>query len=122
MNKQILYGLLFLMTTVVHAISNGANEPIADNELGLTTKDCALQYCETLDALGLWMTFVSECKTKSPVLVTRGSRHTYDPVARHDAQSCALYLCPSLHEEAASYLRTGCTSSFRHFLSSSSSS
>lgn len=102
----------------VRAISNGANEPIADNELGLTTKDCALQYCESLDALGLWMTFVSECKTESPVLVTHGSKHTYDPVSRHDAKSCALYLCPSFHEEATSFLQTGCTTSFRTFLQS----
>lgn len=103
---------------LVRAISNGANEPIADNELGLTTKDCALQYCETMDALALWMTFVSECKTKKPVMVTHGSRSSYDPVARHDAKSCALYLCPSLHNQATEYLQTGCRESFREFLRS----
>ena len=110
--------LFFYIPVVAYAISNGANEPIADNELGLTTKDCALQYCESLDALGLWMTFVSECKTQTPVLVTHGAKHTYDPVSRHDAKSCAMYLCPSLHEEATVFLQTGCTTSFRAFLHS----
>jgi hypothetical protein len=105
---------------VIRGISNGANEPIADNQLGLTTKDCALQYCESLDALALWMTFIPECKTNSPVLVTHGSHSTSDPIARHDAKSCALYLCPSLHEEATAFLQTGCKTSFRNFLKSSS--
>ncbi len=108
--------LLLCTFGLARAISNGANEPIADNELGLTTKDCAMQYCESLDALALWMTFVSVCKTKKPVIATHGSRSTYDPVARHDAKTCALYLCPSLHEEATAFLQTGCKESFRDFL------
>ncbi len=107
-----------VVVSLVHAISNGANEPIADNELGLTTKDCALQYCTSLDALGLWLSFVSVCKTKSPVLVAHGSKHTYDPVARHDAKSCALFLCPSFHELATSYLQTGCEGDFSEFYKS----
>lgn len=54
--------LLFTAGFVItYAISNGANEPIADNELGLTTKDCALQYCEDLDALALWLSIVEVC-------------------------------------------------------------
>lgn len=101
---------------LVRSISNGANEPIADNELGLTTKDCALQYCETMDALALWMTLVPECKTKKPVMVTHGSRSTSDPVSRHDTKSCALYLCPSLHNEASAFLQAGCKASFGEFL------
>lgn len=101
---------------LTRAISNGANEPIADNELGLTTKDCALQYCESMDALALWLTFVPECNTRTPVIITHGSHNTYDPVARHDAKSCALYLCPSLHNEATAFLQAGCTSSFGQFL------
>jgi len=100
---------------VAYAISNGANEPIADNELGLTTKDCALQYCESLDALGLWLTFVSECNTHAPQLITHGNKHTTDPVARHDARSCALYLCPALADYATEYLQTGCVSTFKSF-------
>ena len=46
---------------VVNAISNGANEPIADNQLGLTAKDCALQFCEDKDGMSLWMSLVQEC-------------------------------------------------------------
>jgi hypothetical protein len=101
---------------VAYAISNGANEPIADNELGLTTKDCALQYCESLDALGLWLTIVSECNTHAPQLITHGNKHTTDPVARHDARSCALYLCPALADHATEYLQTGCIDTFKNFL------
>ncbi len=37
--------VLLALASVAVAISSGANEPIADNELGLTAKDCALQYC-----------------------------------------------------------------------------
>ena len=113
---KITHVLGFCTLGLVRAISNGANEPIADNELGLTTKDCALQYCESMDALALWMTFVSECKTKRPVIITHNSRSTYDPVARHDAKSCALYLCPSLQSEATAFLQSGCKESFRDFL------
>ncbi len=53
------------------AISNGANEPIADNELGLTAKDCALQYCDSKDGMALWMTLVNECISKpNPYFMT----------------------------------------------------
>ncbi len=63
LKKKILFGLLslFLILGFVNAISSGANEPIADNELGLTAKDCALQYCEEKDGMALWLTFVNEC-------------------------------------------------------------
>ncbi len=57
----ILFGLFLLFGTNVYAISSGANEPIADNELGLTAKDCAKQYCEDKDGMGLWMSLVNEC-------------------------------------------------------------
>ncbi len=53
--------VLVLIFVCVQAISSGANEPIADNELGLTAKDCAKQYCEQKDGLGLWLTLVNEC-------------------------------------------------------------
>ncbi len=61
--RKILFGLLglFLILGFVNAISSGANEPIADNELGLTAKDCALQYCEDKDGMALWLTLVNEC-------------------------------------------------------------
>ena len=43
------------------AVLAGSNEPIADNELGLTAKDCASQYCSSKDGLGLWMTLEQMC-------------------------------------------------------------
>lgn len=39
----------------------GSNEPIADNELGLTAKDCASQYCNSKDGLELWLTLEQMC-------------------------------------------------------------
>ena len=59
MIHQIVYFGLCMIA--VHAISNGANEPIADNQLGLTAKDCALQFCEEKDGMALWMTLVQQC-------------------------------------------------------------
>ncbi len=52
---------LGIVLGTAYAISNGANEPIADNQLGLTAKDCSLQYCETLDGLALWLTLAEVC-------------------------------------------------------------
>lgn len=46
---------------VAQAISNGANEPIADNQLGLTAKDCALQFCQQKDGMALWMSLMQQC-------------------------------------------------------------
>ena len=40
---------IFVMNGFVSSISTGANEPIADNELGLMAKDCSRQYCEIKD-------------------------------------------------------------------------
>lgn len=53
--------LLLFVIPVVYAISNGANEPIADNQLGLTAKDCALQFCQDKDGMALWLSLVQEC-------------------------------------------------------------
>ncbi len=61
--KIFIFCLLgfFFLSKIAYAISSGANEPIADNELGLTAKDCAKQYCEDKDGMGLWLTLVDEC-------------------------------------------------------------
>ncbi len=61
---KFYYFLTFIflyMISNVNSISTGANEPIADNELGLTAKDCALQYCTVKDGMALWLTLVNEC-------------------------------------------------------------
>lgn len=59
--KLIYFFVVAVVGVGVQAISSGANEPIADNELGLTAKDCAMQYCEDLDALALWLSLVDVC-------------------------------------------------------------
>ncbi len=57
--------LLYSLLLPTYAISNGANEPIQDNELQLRAKDCALQYCETKDGLALWLSLSNVCSGKS---------------------------------------------------------
>ncbi len=47
-----------------YAISSGANEPISDNELGLTARDCALQYCNSKNGYELWLTLQKRCVLK----------------------------------------------------------
>lgn len=39
----------------------GTNEPIADNELGLTAQSCAAQYCTDKDSLLLWFNLAGKC-------------------------------------------------------------
>lgn len=58
--KYFTYIILYKVCEV-YAISSGANEPIADNELGLTAKDCALQYCTEKDGMSLWLSLVNQC-------------------------------------------------------------
>ena len=74
MNKNFIKWFLFFGVILysVYAISSGANEPIADNELGLTAKDCALQYCEEKDGMSLWLTMVNECvDSPNPYFMTK---------------------------------------------------
>ncbi len=63
-NKLFIY--LFLLQLYIQfvgimCISSGANEPIADNELGLTAKDCSMQFCIEKDSLGLWLSLQNKC-------------------------------------------------------------
>ena len=64
--KNNLFTYLFLLQLStqfigIWSISSGANEPIADNELGLTSKDCSMQHCLEKDALGLWLSLEAVC-------------------------------------------------------------
>ncbi len=64
--KNNLFTYLFLLQLSTQfigilCISSGANEPIADNELGLTAKDCSMQHCLEKDALGLWLSLEAVC-------------------------------------------------------------
>jgi hypothetical protein len=60
MNLLYFLGLI----TYTYAISSGANEPIADNELQLIAKDCALQYCKTKNGYELWVALQKRCKER----------------------------------------------------------
>jgi hypothetical protein len=58
----------------VHGSMTGANEPIADNELGLTAKACAETYCSAKDGLELWLSFSGVClaaETQNPYLMSK---------------------------------------------------
>eukprot|EP00613_Pedinella_sp_CCMP2098_P003201 CAMPEP_0171616902 /NCGR_PEP_ID=MMETSP0990-20121206/13767_1 /TAXON_ID=483369 /ORGANISM="non described non described, Strain CCMP2098" /LENGTH=121 /DNA_ID=CAMNT_0012181283 /DNA_START=67 /DNA_END=432 /DNA_ORIENTATION=- len=57
-------GLFLVIFSVLSAhVSGGANEPIADNELGLTAKSCAESYCADSgkDGLQLWLSVYGGC-------------------------------------------------------------
>ncbi len=63
-NKLFIY--LFLLQLSIQfvgifCISSGANEPIADNQLQLIAKDCAMQYCVDRDGLSLWLSLQNIC-------------------------------------------------------------
>ncbi len=63
-NNLFIYLFLLQLSTQfigIICISSGANEPIADNELGLTAKDCSMQHCLEKDALGLWLSLEAVC-------------------------------------------------------------
>ena len=83
----------------------GANEPIADNELGTVARYCALEFCETKDALGLWMALQDICEQVQSVEPSR-------PDSVRDERDCAEYLCPdaSNADRAMLYIQSGCQS------------
>ncbi len=39
-----------------------------------------------------------------------------DPVARHDANQCGTYLCPSMPAYATEYLQSGCEGEFQEYM------
>ncbi len=83
-----------------YGINIGANEPIADNELGTVAKYCALEFCETKDALGLWMAIQDICGVTDRLRLG----------AVRDARGCAEYLCPDASnvDRAMLYIQSGC--------------
>lgn len=64
--RLLLVFLGLACTSLVAGKSSGANEPIADNELGLTAQDCALQYCSNKDGLALWLVLSTSCLADFP--------------------------------------------------------
>lgn len=78
--------LIILFLLQVHAISSGANEPIADNELGLTAKDCALQYCKEKDGMALWLTLVNKCvNSPNPYFIEKTIENPYTSVQNYNS-------------------------------------
>ncbi len=39
-----------------------------------------------------------------------------DPVAKHDAKQCAIYLCSRLPDIATSYIESGCLGNFKDYI------
>ncbi len=44
------------------------------------------------------------------------AKQIQDPVAKHDASMCGVYLCPGLPDLATKYLQSGCIQEFGNFL------
>jgi len=59
--SAVLAAFAVMGASLVQGSMTGANEPIADNELGLTAKACAEAHCSSKDGLELWLSFSSEC-------------------------------------------------------------
>jgi hypothetical protein len=99
-NKYLFLVIGTIGLSYVIAISSGANEPIADNELGLTAKDCALQYCTEKDGMALWLTLVNDCvESPNPYFMVKKNFETtpsnyiiYGQVTRFVAGSiCSMF-------------------------------
>lgn len=92
----------FVAIGVAHAINTGANEPIADNDLGIVAKECALTYCDTKDALALWLVLAPMCRTE----------YRRKPMEILSPRDCAEYLCPDPDESVVArvefYIASGC--------------
>eukprot|EP00616_Rhizochromulina_sp_CCMP1243_P002026 CAMPEP_0118967640 /NCGR_PEP_ID=MMETSP1173-20130426/5000_1 /TAXON_ID=1034831 /ORGANISM="Rhizochromulina marina cf, Strain CCMP1243" /LENGTH=119 /DNA_ID=CAMNT_0006916643 /DNA_START=57 /DNA_END=416 /DNA_ORIENTATION=- len=61
MNTSWLLRAAVVLAGVVATAALGANDPIADNALGLAAKDCASQYCSSKDGLELWLALEQKC-------------------------------------------------------------
>ena len=56
------YTVLSLLPALVRG---GANEPIADNLLGLTAKACAEKFCQSKNGLELWIALSPLCDSEA---------------------------------------------------------
>lgn len=56
-----LYVCAVAAAALLAVVRAGTNEPIADNTLGLTARDCAANYCTSKDGLELWLSLSQEC-------------------------------------------------------------
>lgn len=44
------------------------------------------------------------------------SKSIEDPVAKHDANQCGTYLCPTIPSYATRYLQSGCNGEFKDYI------
>mmetsp|Transcript_7916 Transcript_7916/g.10530 ORF Transcript_7916/g.10530 Transcript_7916/m.10530 type:complete len:146 (-) Transcript_7916:488-925(-) len=59
---RYIFIILFLSTQIFPVFgSKRANDPVEDNVLGLTTRDCAKKYCIDKPALDLWLSLQEVC-------------------------------------------------------------
>lgn len=65
---KLLWLYLAALVAIVHG---GANDPIADNELGLTAKECS-KFCSAKDGLQLWLSFGELCMEARTISPTTG--------------------------------------------------
>jgi hypothetical protein len=78
--------VLAVFVGLVGGAMGGANEPIADNTLGLTAKACAEKYCAgAKDGLELWLSMSSECSSSS----TKAVASAATSLAAEDATTAA---------------------------------
>ena len=67
-----LLGMFFGLAGLIVTAQAGANEPIADNQLGLTAKDCSSSHCSSKDGLLLWLSLEKACLTEKKSTGTKG--------------------------------------------------
>lgn len=71
----------FSARITVHGLA-GPNEPLADNELGLTSKDCS-SHCDNKDGLLLWIASKDVCDAS---LLSSSSPSSSSPISSSDHQ------------------------------------
>jgi hypothetical protein len=87
-DMRIILTVCLAFLTVTHGMNTGANEPIADNELGTIAKECAKMYCDDRDGLALWLVMVRTCRMDSLLDAWLTAEKTTS------VRGCAEYLCP----------------------------
>ncbi len=75
--KNKLFLALFLMKIVgILCVSSSSNQPIEWTELGLMSRDCALQMCIDKDSLGLWLSLQNLCSSTPNPYFLESSQET----------------------------------------------
>jgi hypothetical protein len=90
-----LFFYLLVVLCIISVVFGGANEPLADNELGLTAQDCASQFCKDKDGLALWLSLSYYCSnTPNPYLKAFSPE---DMASTQGVCVCAQYVRAPVH-------------------------